>query len=219
MNFRTSSLGGFALLLLSGCVTFERSYPERKYYALEVNFPTLQLVSNPTTPNDAVLQVASLRISPRYETRSFIYRISDVGYESDFYHQFVASPAGMITEAVRLGLERANIFKNVVTPASIQPPTYVLEGTIHTLYGDFRNPGAGQAAVEIEFILRKQIAPDPGIVLQKRYSRTVPLSTRSPEALIRCWDQAVSDIVTELARDLKGIGWLTTEGPDNMEKR
>ena len=91
------------LLWTSCCVNLERSYPEREYFALEFT-PPAQMTANGGVPIPGVLQVTSLRISPRYESRSFIYRTSDVAFESDYYRQFVANPAPLITDAVRDGL-------------------------------------------------------------------------------------------------------------------
>jgi ABC-type uncharacterized transport system auxiliary subunit len=198
-------LAGAALLLLAqGCVSLERSYPDKQSYALEVSAPA-QPAGNPTAIIPAVLQVGDLRASPRYGSRSFVYRTSDVAYESDFYHEFVANPAALITDAVRKGIESAHLFNNVINAASSLSYDYYLEGTIDSLYGDFRNAGAGQAVIEIEFLLRRESGSDPGIVLQKRYSGTVPVSTRSAEALVKSWDQALGQIVAALGADLKAI--------------
>jgi hypothetical protein len=39
--------------------------------------------------------------------------------------------------------------------------------------------------------------------MQKRYVKSVPLKEKSPEALVQGWDQALQQIVTALAGDLK----------------
>jgi len=197
-------LAGAALLLLTqGCVGLERSYPDKQSYALEIGAPAQ--TANPAALIPAVLQVGDLRASPRYASRSFVYRTSDVAYESDFYHEFVANPAALITDAVRKAIDSTHLFKNVTNAASSLSYDYYLEGTIDSLYGDFRNAGAGQAVIEIEFLLRREVGPDAGIVLQKRYSGSVPLTTRGPEALVKSWDQALSEIVAALAADIKTI--------------
>jgi hypothetical protein len=78
-----------------------------------------------------------------------------------------------------------------------------LDGIVNTLYGDFRNISASRAVLEIEFFLSKQLPTGTEIVMNKRYSKTVPLSGRSPEALVKGWDEALDGILTSLIADLK----------------
>jgi hypothetical protein len=78
-----------------------------------------------------------------------------------------------------------------------------LEGSVNSLYGDFRNASQPTAVLEIEFFLYNENSTNPGLVTQKRYGKSVPLSEISPEALIKGWDQALEAIITMLAADLK----------------
>lgn len=186
------------LTMCSGCVSVERSYPDRHYFVLEVRAD-----GDPVSPTtDETLQVSNIRVSPRYDDKSFVYRTSNASYESDFYNQFLISPASLITEEVRKGLTLAGVFRYVTGPSSDMQPTYVLMGTVNALYGDFRNTSAAMAVIEIEFFLTRELAK-PGIVMQKRYSKSQPLTGRSPEALVNGWDEALGAILTSLITDLK----------------
>lgn len=192
-----------ALLLLSaplsGCVSLERSYPDKHYFVLEISRdekPSGQ-------PRNGVLEVSDLHISPRYEGQSFIYRISETGYESDFYNQFLIAPAALVTEEVLRGLAQAEIFQHVISPSNQLQPTYRLEGTVTALYGDFRNAGASRAVLEMEFFLSKPLPGATEIIIGKRYARSVPLGGRTPEALVKGWNEALDGIVTSLVADLK----------------
>jgi cholesterol transport system auxiliary component len=185
--------------LCSGCVSLERSYPEKRYFVIEV--PRGGENSDPA--GERILTVANLRISPRYADRGFVYRTSDAGYESDFYNQFLSSPDTMISEELRKGLAASHEFKYVLGPSDPQQPNYVLEGSVNALYGDFRNVNQPTAVLEMDFFLYKENSPNPGIVTQKRYVKSVPLSERSPQALVKGWDQALQEIVAALANDLK----------------
>ncbi len=188
-------------LLLSlfcfGCVSLERSYPERRYFVIEVKD------AQSGNPGDGqTLAIANLHISPRYADRGFIYRTSDTEYESDFYNQFLSSPAVMITEETRKALAASSKFKFVVGPTSPLTANYVLEGSINALYGDFRKPSAPAAFLEIEFFLHNENPGNPGIVLQKRYLKSVPLKEKSPEALAKGWSEALEGIVSNLVADM-----------------
>jgi cholesterol transport system auxiliary component len=186
------------LVFLSGCVSLEKSYPDRRYFALE-----LAQGKSPNSTSDRILSVASPRISPRYADRSFIYRTSTAAYEADFYNQFLTAPDSMIAEELRKGLAASELFKYVVGPSNSLQPNYVLEGTINALYGDFRDPSRPAAVLEMEFFLYNQDPAASGVSLQKRYEKSVPLNEKSPEALVKGWDQALADIVAALLADLK----------------
>jgi len=42
-------------------------------------------------------------------------------------------------------------------------------------------------------------------VLQKRYIKSVPVSARSPEALVKGWNDALNEILAALIADLKAV--------------
>ena len=191
------------LLFIScyGCVSLERSYPEKRYFVLEASENVMP--ANPA--GDRVLSVSNLRVSPRYADRSFVYRISDAGYEADFYNQFLTAADVMIGEEVRRGLGASRVFKYVVGPSNPLQPNYVLEGSINALYGDFRNLNAPAAFLEIEFFLHNEDVANFGIIMQKRYVKSVAINTRSPDALVKGWDAALNEILTALIADLGAV--------------
>ena len=189
------------LALCAACVGIEKSYPDKRYFVLEAS-------ANPSLANPAgneTLEVSNIRISPRYADRSFVYRTSEAGYESDFYNQFLVSPSSLITEEVRKALTGSQIFKYVISPTNQSQPSYVLEGTVNALYGDFRNPNSPRAVLEMEFFLTSEIPGNPGILMQRRYAKSLPLTGRTTEALIKGWNQALEEILTSLVADLKAI--------------
>jgi cholesterol transport system auxiliary component len=112
------------------------------------------------------------------------------------------APAALITEEVRKGLARSRIFAYVINASSQLRATHRLEGVVNALYGDFRDSGTGSAVVEIEFFLTRQVPAGSEIVMDKRYSKAVPLSRRSPEALVKGWDEALEGILNSLIADL-----------------
>jgi cholesterol transport system auxiliary component len=185
--------------LCAGCVGLEKSYPDKRYFVLEA--PANPTPSNPSA--NETLQVSNIRVSPRYADKGFVYRTSEAGYESDFYNQFLVSPASLITEEVRKGLTGSQVFKYVISASNQSQPSYVLEGAVNALYGDFRNPNSPRAVLEMEFFLTSEIPGKPGILMQKRYAKSLPLTGRSPEALIKGWNQALEEILTALVADLQ----------------
>jgi cholesterol transport system auxiliary component len=187
------------LALASGCVGIEKSYPDKRYFVLEVN----RNVNPSNPPGNGVLQIATVRVSPRYEDKGFVYRTSGSGYESDFYNQFLVSPAALLGEELRKGLAQSQIFRHVINASSQLEPTHVLEGVVDALYGDFRDPGAPKAVLEMEFFLRKESPSKAEIVAARRYAKSVAVNGRSPEALVKGWNEALDAILASLLADLK----------------
>jgi cholesterol transport system auxiliary component len=187
-----------ASFLLFGCVSIERSYPDKRYFVLDIS-----LKESPQDPADnGILQMASARVSPRYADRNFVYRRSDTRFESDFYNQFLISPAALVTEELRRELSQAGLFKFVVGSANPLAPTHTMETMVNTLYGDFRDLKAPKAVIEMEFFLTQEASPS-GIVFHKLYQRIVPVQERNPEALVRGWNQGLESISDSLVSDLK----------------
>lgn len=186
-------------LALAGCVSVEKSYPDKRFFVLEA----ARSNSPEAAKNGVVLLVSSLRVSPRYDGRSFVYRRSDVGYESDFYNQFLVSPGPQLTEEVRRALSQAQVAQHVIGISSQLEPTHVLEGTVDALYGDFRDGNAPKAVLEMEFFLSKESPTKAEIVTRKRYTKAIAVSGRSPEALVKGWNDGLSEILASLSADLR----------------
>jgi len=194
------TIGIFTLLFLSiGCINLERSYIEKHYFVLD-SFP-----AENTSPPDTgkVLAVRRLRVSPKYEGKGLVYRLGELNYESDFYNEFFVSPVSMFTEEVRKRLAGSGLFKRVVDPSSLLASAYVLEGAVTVLYGDYRVSTAPKAVMEIQFLLLEETDVSPEIILQRQYHKEEPLNGSTPDALVKSWNTALSQILTEFENDLK----------------
>jgi cholesterol transport system auxiliary component len=199
LSFKLSAASLLLGVALFGCVSLDRSYPEKHYFVLEANKNGKPLDS----PANVVVEVADMQISPRYEGQSFVYRISDGGYEADFYNQFLIPPAALVTEEVWRGLAQAGISQYVINSSSQIQATYRLDGTINAIYGDFRSTNTSRAVLEIEFFLTKPAPEAAQVVMVKRYTKSVQLSGRTPEALVKGWNAALEEILSDLVADLK----------------
>jgi ABC-type uncharacterized transport system auxiliary subunit len=99
-------------------------------------------------------------------------------------------------------LNRAGPFKVVTQPDSGLPADYILEATVTELYGDFR-PGKPAAAVmAVQFTLINNAAVGPGRAFEQTVSRRVPLEKSSPDALVRGYGRAVTEILSDVAGEL-----------------
>lgn len=204
MNVMSQSSWWFAVALaalLAGCVSVEKSYPDKRFFVLEIPRREAQTAAAAT----GVLMVSPLRVSPRYDGRSFVYRLSEANFESDFYNQFLVSPGPLLTEEIRRGLSQAQLAQYVVSAASQAEPTLVLEGTVDALYGDFRDRNAPKAVLEMEFFLAKESPSKSEIVLRRRYTKSVAVSGRTPEGLVKGWNDGLNEIAGALAADLRTL--------------
>ena len=194
------TFGIFILFSLSiGCVNLERSYIEKHYFVLDSS--PAEDISSPDTGK--VITVRRLRVSPKYEGKGLVYRLKELSYETDFYNEFFISPVSMFTEEIRKRLAGSGLFKHVVDPSSLLDSTYVLEGAVTALYGDYRASTAPKAVMEIQFLILQQTDVNPEIVLQRQYHKEEPLNGSTPDALVKSWNTALNQILTEFENDLK----------------
>jgi cholesterol transport system auxiliary component len=196
------TIGIFMLFSISiGCINLERSYIEKRYFVLEASRD--ENISSPDT--DAILTVRRFRVSAKYEDKGLVYRLKELSYESDFYNEFFISPASMFTEEIRKRLAVSGLFKHVVDPSSLLDSTYVLEGAVTALYGDYRVSTAPKAVMEIQFLLLQETATNPEIIFQRQYHKEEPLKGDTPDDLVKGWNNALNQILTEFETDLKGF--------------
>ena len=152
---------------------------------------------------DAALTVRRFRVSPKYEGKGLVYRLEELSYESDFYNEFFISPASMFTDEIRKRLAGAGLFKHVVDPSSLLDSTYILEGAVAALYGDYRVSTAPKAILEMQFFLLQETDASPKIIFQSQYHKEEPLNGNTPDALVKSWNTALNLILTEFETDLK----------------
>ncbi len=207
-----SRLSLIALLATAGCGSLSRSAPEVRAWVVRAERPT---EAEPPSEQDVAavdaavevadltrptLEVRRLRLSPRYDTRSFVYRTSEHGYESDFYNEFFASPADLLTEETRRWLEASDLFEHVVGPESRVLGGLILEGQIVAIYADDSGPKR-RAVIELQFLL----ISEPGSVVAGSYSSRAEVEVgagRSPQTLVDGWCQALAQVLGELEQAL-----------------
>ena len=174
-------------------------YPEKRYFILDASRD--EDISSPDT--EQVLTVRRFRVSPKYEGKGIVYRLKELNYESDFYNEFFISPVPMLTEEIRKRLAGAGLFKHVIDPSSLLDSTYILEGAVTALYGDYRVSTAPKAVMGIQFFLLQETAVSPKIIFQSQYHKEEPLNGNTPDALVKSWNTAFNRILTEFETDLK----------------
>ena len=95
-------------LALAGC-SVTRPSPVKQTFLLDPPLPPAVAKAQPGT-----LRVDVVNVAAPYRGRGFVFRESDLRYETDFYNEFIVAPAANITEATTRGLQRAGTFSRVV---------------------------------------------------------------------------------------------------------
>jgi len=156
-----------------------------------------------TASKDSILEVRRFTIDSAFAGRNFVYRIGEAEYETDFYHEFLISPATMMREATRNWLVQSARFLRVADPGAYAEPTLALEANITALYGDTRDKTAPKAVMEIRaFLLKVKGAEDPEVLFGKTYAVTQKLEEPAPDGLTAGFNSCLQTILSELEEDL-----------------
>jgi ABC-type uncharacterized transport system auxiliary subunit len=151
---------------------------------------------------DAVLEVRRFSADAEFASSGLVYRTGEFTYETDAYHQFLISPAAMITERTRNWLSLSGLFDEVLVPGSRLEPAYTLEGNIIALYGDLRDPAAPAAVMELRCFLVADQDPALAVVFARNYRSVKPLQTDSTEGLVGALNACLTEILTNLEKGL-----------------
>lgn len=187
-----------ALAMVVGCLPISKETPEKQQFVLEVSRPA----GSKSKPLNGVLRVNEFRLSQRYEGKGFTYRVDDLTYKSDYYNEFFILPGQMIAEETIKWLDEADLFKDVVGESLSQEPSYILDGTIRELYGDYSS-GSPKAVLEIEFLLLKGVTGTNKISFKKIYRQDQPASGKSARELVKAWDDGLFSILKAFEEDLR----------------
>ena len=222
----------YALLLLlaispafTSCLGLDKEYPERHFFILETVRPTKASDSEAPfseasfSESRPILRVRPFRISPSYSGTEFLYRTSESAIESDYYNEFLIPPARLVTESAVAWLQASGLFDAVLGSSSTLQASYVLEGNVRSMYGDYRQPDRAQAVLELQVFLAPEAASEERIVLQRSYSKRVDVSGSTSEALMAGWNQCLTEVLTDLEEDLNRVLAEAIEASADVDRR
>jgi cholesterol transport system auxiliary component len=162
---------------------------------------------SPTTNEIArgrVLGIRTLQVAPPFDGRSFVYRTGEFSYQRDAYAQFLGLPADVLAGPVTELLRGDGCFNAVVKMGSAARPNILIEINVNELYGDIRQPNSPSAVLAMEVILTDAKNGLPGkTLLEKNYSRRIPMKSTAPAALMAAWNEALVEILKDVASDFR----------------
>ncbi len=184
----------------TGCLS--RPPLVKESFALTV--PAATETTPAPTAASSVLTLKSITVAPLFEGKALVYRRAENTWEQDPYAEFLVPPARMFSAPLRTALRRSEAFRDVVEPGSVLVPDRVAEIQVTELYGDFRSPAEPTAILALRCTLISAGAK-PESLLQKEYSRRLPLTARTADALVAGWNEALAQILLELAADVSAL--------------
>lgn len=200
-NFQALFIRGVFVILAvcAGCASVDKQPLVKQKYSLDVSYSG----DSSGSSISGVLKVRRFRVSSNFEGNGLVYRTGEVRYESDFYNEFLSSPASIITEIVQNWLEESRVFENVTDDTSIVESGYVLEGNVPALYGDYVNTDEPMAVAKILFsVINNKVRKD-SMAFQKTYRVSEGIDSRRPADLVRGYNRCLEKILMELEQDLR----------------
>ena len=187
-----------ALCGLTGCL----SRPALKEQTFVFNVPAGGATN--TITSRRVLGIRSLQIAAPFAGRSLIYRTDEFSYVPDPYAEFLELPADELVAPVREWFRGSGNFQAVAESDSALKPDTLLEINLRQLYGDFRQLQHPLAILTLQATFFEAPNGVPaGVILQREYTRQIPLVAPSAAALMKGWDQALAEILIEISADLQ----------------
>lgn len=185
------------LVILTGCAN--RQTYDKKYFILNA----VRQGESIGTRADWVLEVRRFTVDSAFAGKGLVYRTGEFEYKSDFYNEFLVSPAAMITDKTRNWLAESGLFKTVLDAGTAIDATHTLEGNVTEMCGDFRDRSSPQAQIEIRiFVLKIKAGGESVPVFGQTYRSSASIVSENPEHLVEALDKCLEEILSELEKDL-----------------
>ncbi|MEP7208874.1 MAG: ABC-type transport auxiliary lipoprotein family protein [Casimicrobiaceae bacterium] len=200
-------LAATALAVLPSCTSLvSRPAPVKRTFLLDPPLPQ----PGAGTPKPQVLRIGSINVAAPFRAKQFVYRKSELGYESDYYDEWFVPPGTMLADGIAKGLAAARVFRRVVpSGASGNEGDYLLDGFVTAFYGDVREAPTAELAMSFYLTAMDSLGSAPAWTHE--YTQRVPMTATTPDALAQAQNAALGAMLRELARDLDGANLGTSK--------
>ena len=198
---RRRALASALALTVTACGALSRPSPVKSTYLLEPPPPSNKSAMSGT----ATLKVEAVTVAAPFRGRTLVYRESDLKYESDFYEEFLVSPATMIGEAMATWLAATGIYRAVLPPSTSLDGDFSLEAFVTELYADLRDPAHPGSVLKAKFFLSSSAAASGTFVWNGELGSRIEAASRSADALVRGFNAALSNVLEQLAAVLRNL--------------
>ena len=196
------ALAAVAILIVAATLAacaLSRPSPVKRTFLLEPTLPT----AASATPKPLAVRVGVVHVAAPFRGKAFVFRETDLRYESDYYDEFFIAPAIMFSDATAKGLAASNVFRRVIPfGAASDEGNYVLDGFVSELYADTRDAAAPVAVITVTYYLTPSNVIGSGVAWSREYRQRTKVSGTGPDAVARGWNAALTAILADLAKDL-----------------
>lgn len=183
--------------MLHGCGSLNKPYPSKETFGL-----TTSELPPAASRHEALLRVERVRIAPPYDTRMFVYRLSETQYQTDYYNAFVDDPERLLTAELVRRLSQAGLFAAVLEPtANIETPLR-METSVMDYYADFRDKASPRAVVRARVLLVLDRVDATAVQAEWLVEKSAPIRGTHASDIADAWGRAVSEMITEIASRL-----------------
>jgi len=153
-------------------------------------------------PQPGTLRVGTINVAAPFRGKTFVRRVSELRFETDYYVEFLVTPSTMLAEQTARALDHAKPFAHIAGPGTAADASWVLDGFASALYADLRETGKPAAELDITYYLAPALRSERTPVWSHEYREQVPMRDVSAAAYAEALNKAFGEIVAELARDL-----------------
>ena len=183
-----------SLLLLAACGAVADP-PQRHTFLIQLDAaPTGARAQR--KPAESVY-VAPVLVAAPFSGRNLVIRQSELGFETDPYAEFAASPVSMWTDAVRSWLDSRRLFERVLPVGSSADASLTLETNLLEAVVDRRAGPPPTSRVMIRFLLIRNRAPYQ-ILLDRTFTRAEVVQGSGAEREVAALSLAANDALHDL---------------------
>ncbi len=187
------------LVFVAGCSSMPP--PKPKYFLLDPGKPVSMKALRPSNA-PATASVSFVDVAAPFASDGFVYQVTPGRWETDPYNQFLVSPADMMTSSLRNWTRECGLYGDVAVPGAGGGQDYLIDCDLTEIYGDFSNPFAPRAILTIEAQVFHRTDKGRDMVLRRTFTQSVPVASRTPDALVEAWNEALRSELSLLLRAL-----------------
>jgi len=194
---------GFLILMVlsHGCSGLQKEPVTKQYFDLA---PQLPAPVKGSLCQGETLMVKAFSINSAFDSHSFVYKVGENEYLTDYYTEFISYPSKLITEKISEALFGSPYFRPALTDDK-KDVTFRLSGTITRLAGDYQDKDNPRAALELMMILEKKSGPVFTPVLSHAYAADEPIPDKNPSSLVSGWNTGLSKILIQFLTEFQDL--------------
>lgn len=194
---------GFLILMVlsHGCSGLQKEPVTKQYFDLA---PQLPASIKDSLCRGETLMVKAFSINSAFDSHSFVYKVGENEYVTDYYTEFISYPSKLITEKISEALFGSPYFRPALTDDK-KDITFRLSGKITRLSGDFIDKNNAKAVIELILILEKRTGSTFTPVLSNTYAVEEPIPDKNPSSLVSGWNSGLSKILTQFITEFQEL--------------